>query len=433
MLRYRSDGTPLPGQWANVRGFTTGGLTTDPVGHVFIAAALGHGGGRLLEYTADGGLLAAIPAKRLYGSSLDTDRHGHIYATGHTASGHASINEYSMSGVKAKLIATAAYPGTPSANFLPANFLGIAVAPSGFLYASGTSTTTNFLARFTVGLGSPVSYLERCPATGDACFGGFGLEVADTAFPPDPAQPMVYAAGGYGNGADSGSFYATGIYRPFGDPSQYQGSFGPGPGPALLTPFDASGSPCGGVLYTLNSRFGGPGDTYDGVVAQEFDTHAPATGCAPSPKAELFGLKRRYSLRPARHASAPCAPCATLLPSGRYANRPAAAAATAALARRARARRRASLPRLGGRRCDLHLQASRGPGTEDLPGRFRLPGTQGSQPGPLQRGAAGGPPAERRGLPGDRICRGGPAPSEADGPGESLAVRRRVAIGCPLS
>jgi hypothetical protein len=28
---------------------------------------------------------------------------------------------------------------------------------------------------------------------------------------------------------------------------------------------------------------------------------------------------------------------------------------------------------------------------------------------------------------------GGPAPSEANGPGESLAVRRRVAIECPLS
>ncbi len=339
VLRYRSDGAPLPGQWANVRGFTSGGLTTDPVGHVFIAGAFGQGSGRLLEYTADGGLLAAIPAKRLFGSSLDTDRLGHIFATGHSASGHASVNEYSISGARSKLIGTAAYPGTPSASFLPANFLGIAVSPSGNLYASGSSTTTNFLARFTGGLGAPVSYLERCPATTDACFGGFGLEVAGTAFPPDPAQPMVYAAGGYGNGADSGNFYVTGTYRSFGDPSQYQGSFGPIPPPGSTppVPFDAAASPCGGSLYTLNSRFGGPGMTYDGVVAQEFDTHAPASPCPPPPRAGLSGLKRRYTLRAAQHATSPCTPCAELLPSGRYANRATAAGSIASARRRPRA------------------------------------------------------------------------------------------------
>ena len=39
---------------------------------------------------------------------------------------------------------------------------------------------------------------------------------------------MVYASGAYGNGADPGNFYSTGIYRPFGDPSQYQGKLRPG-------------------------------------------------------------------------------------------------------------------------------------------------------------------------------------------------------------
>ena len=327
VLKFRSDGKPVRGQWAKpIHGFASGGLTTDPVGHVLIAANLGSGGNRLLTYTSDGGLLAAIPAKRLDGGSLDTDRRGRVFATGRSASGKASINEYSITGAKSKLIASAAYPGTPSANFFPENFLGFAVAPSGTVYASGVSTTTNFLARYEVGLGAPISYLEQCPESGDDCFGGFGVEVASTAFPPDPAQQMVYAAGGYGNGADPGNFASTGIYRGFGDPSQYLGSFGPEPGPTLLTPFDAAGSPCGGVLYTLNNRFGGPGSTYDGAVAQEFDTHAPGAGCPPPPKAELSGLKRHYSLRPARHSSAPCSPCAKLLPSGRYANRPATAA-----------------------------------------------------------------------------------------------------------
>ena len=332
VLDYRPDGTPVPGQWKLIHGFTAGGLTTDPVGHVLIAGALDRGRARLLEYTADGGLLAAIPAKRLYGGSLDSDRHGRIYANGTSPSGKPSINEYSIFGAKSKLIATGSYPGKPSDNFFPANFLGIAVGPSGNVYGSGTSTTSNFLARFVGGLGPPVSFLEQCPAASDACFGGFGVGVASTAFSPDPAEPMVYAAGGYGNGADSGNFYATGIYRAFGDPSQYQGSFNPIPlpGSTLAVPYDAAGSPCRGFVYTLNSRFGGPGATYDGAIVQQFRTHAPAPLCSPSPKAELTGLKRRYSLRPARHANAPCSPCAKLLPSGAYANRPAAAAQSAA-------------------------------------------------------------------------------------------------------
>jgi hypothetical protein len=323
VLRFRPDGKAVPGQWAKpIPGFTGGGLTTDQQGHVLIAADLGSQQPRLLEYTPDGGLLAAIPAKRLYGSALDVDRGGRVYATGRSASGRPSINEYVVSGAKSKVIASAIYPGTPSDDFFPANFFGLAVAPSGTVYASGASTASSFLARYEVGLGPPISYLEKCPEADDGCFGGFGLEVAATAFPPDPAQQMVYAAGGYGNGADPGNFYATGIYRTFGDPSQYQGSFNPAPLPAssAIIPFDTAGSPCGGLLYTLNSRFGGPGNTYDGVEVQEFDTHAPRNPCPPSPRAELSGLKNRYTLRVARHATSPCTPCAKLLPSGRYSN-----------------------------------------------------------------------------------------------------------------
>jgi hypothetical protein len=340
VFKYRSDGKLVPGQWTKpIQGFTSGGLTTDPLGHVFIAGVLGSGTIRLLEYTSDGGLLAAIPVKRLYGGSLDTDRAGHIYATGQNASGHASINEYSISGGKSKVIATGVFPGEPDTGFFPDNFLGIAVGPSGSVYGSGASSTSRFLARFAVGLGTPVSYLEQCSVAAGDCFGGFGVDVASGTILPGVAEPIVYAAGGYGTGADPANFYSTGIYRAFGDPSQYQGSFGPAPlpGSGSLSAFDASGSPCGGRhLYTLNSRF--PGGTYDGVEVQEFDTHAPGSPCPPAPKAELSGLERRYELRVARHATSPCSPCAKLLPSGAFSNRVEGASTRASVAASRRAR-----------------------------------------------------------------------------------------------
>jgi hypothetical protein len=295
---------------------------------VFIAGLLGRGRGRgqprLLEYTADGGLLAAIPAKRLLGTSLDSNRLGRIYANGFTASHKPAINEYLIKGAKSKLKATGFYPGKPGGGIAPANFLGIAVGPSGDVYGSGASSAGDFLARFVGGLGAPVSYLEKCPVASGACFGGFGIEVASTAYPPNPAEPKVYAAGGYGNGAASSNFYATGIYRSVGDFSQYEGSFDPIPLPGAISvvPYDVAGSPCGGFVYTLDSRFGGPNSTYDGALIQEFRTHAPAPLCSPAaPRADLSAGRHRYTMREAELATSPCTPCAKVLPSGRYSNR----------------------------------------------------------------------------------------------------------------
>jgi hypothetical protein len=348
VLKFKPDGTPAPGQWNQpISGLAEGGLTTDAQGHVFVATVTGNAIG-LLEFTSGGGLLATIPATRLFGGSLDIDAAGHIYANGTNASKHPAINEYAIAGGKSKLLASAPYPGTPSGSFYPENFLGLAVAPDGGVFANGPSTTTNFIGRFGPGLAGPLRYSEQCPASGTSCSAGFGVEVARSAVLSSLSEPTLYVAGGYGPPAPSSSFYRMGVYNlladvPGGSATDYQGSFGPATFPkgTFGTPFDAAGSSCAARLFTLNSLFGGPGGTYDGVEVQVFDTHAFQTRCAQHPVATISGLQHRVRFLARAKAKVPCVPCAALNASGRFANaRSAGAASKLASSARKRSRRR---------------------------------------------------------------------------------------------
>ncbi len=337
--KYTYDGNPISSGFDNpLTGFVSGGLATDPEGHVYVAAT-GAGGANLREFTPAGGELADYNVPQFQGSTIAIDSGGRFYANGSDAGGKPALNEYKFSGGTAQLVNSTPYPGSPSGSFFPYNFIGVTTDDAGNVYASGVATGGPFLAKYGPGLSGPTGHLELCAAPG-SCFGGFGLAFGASLKGATPF-PAIFAGGGYGGGAASDNFYKAGVYAttgdvPSGSNSDYLGSFGPAPvpgGASATAPYLAS-SPCRSALYILASVFGGPGATYNGNEVQQFDTQVPGGPCATPPVALVSQFKKKYLLKRVRVSPTPCTPCAVLLPSGAFARDRSTAAATASNARR---------------------------------------------------------------------------------------------------
>ncbi len=349
ILKYYDDGTPAPGSWgATIENARSAGIAADPEGHLYVGA-----GNRLLEFTADGGLLGEFqPPQFLDHDALAIDSSGNLYATGTDANGQPAVNEYARSGNAINLINSATYPGTPDTNFFPNNFLGLAVDEGGHLFASGQSTAEHFLLEYGPGLSGPPTHLESCPSGGQ-CFGGFGIASANALASVKSVQaaPVVFAAGGYGNGAPSEDFYKTGVYATPGGAvgtSQYLDSFAAHPlvSKASTDIAAVAASPCQASIYLLVNVFGGANDTISENVVQQFNTRAAPIPCPLVPVAAISGFSKRYLLRPLVDAAGPCTPCAALSAAGTNLGRPdlarrvARSASAAALQRDSKGKRK---------------------------------------------------------------------------------------------
>jgi hypothetical protein len=333
--KYQEDGTHIAGPFdVPQTGFPAGGFATDPQGHLFVTVPGGPTSSHLREFTSGGGELGELNTPQLLGTAIAFDAAGHLYGNGYDAAHNPALNEYTVSGSTAQLINSTPYPGSPNTGFFPYNFFGLTTDDAGNVYASGKSTSSSFLAKYSPGLSSLTGYLESCPSSGDGCFGGFGLAFTNTGFTTG-VTPTVYAGGGYGGGAASTNFYRMGIYRTAGDvPSVSSGdylvSFGPAPVPsgAFANAPQVAASPCHAAIYILASVFGGPNGTFNGNEVQEFDTHAPATPCAVPAVSVVSGFEKSYKLKKPSNTSTPCVPCAVLLPSGAFAQASAASVAS---------------------------------------------------------------------------------------------------------
>ena len=322
ITKYAHDGVVGGGQWpVTVSG--PSGIATDPVGHVHV-----HVGSQLLEFTNGGGFLGGLKLPASGPGPIAFDSAGNLYSNG-TASGQRSLNEYRFNGTKWKLIHSAPYPGSPNTGFFPPGFHGLAVDSDGSVYGSVVSTTNRSLLKFPPSLGGAASYLEDCAATDPpSCFSGFGLaftraDVSTTG----GEQPVVFAWGGYGGGGPSLNFYRMGVYATNGGPpgtSRYLGSYNqqPVPGNFFTAGGSVAASQCHSAIYEQVTIFGNPNNTFSGYAIQEFDTHAAATPCATTFTASVKGFAKKYVLsKRSKGAQRPCAPCASVLPSGAFASR----------------------------------------------------------------------------------------------------------------
>jgi hypothetical protein len=331
--KYKHNGAPIAGPFdAPQTGFASGGLATDPQGHVFVVVPGGATSAHLREFTSGGGELGELNAPQLQGTTIAFDGAGHLYGNGYDAAHNPALNEYAISGETVQLIASTPFPGSPNTEFAPFNFLGLTTDDAGNVYASGESTGARFLAKYSPGLSSLSGYLESCPSKGP-CFGGFGLAFTHTGFGAE-VVPTVYAGGGYGGGASTSNFYRMGVYETAVPPpssTAYLGSFGPAPVPggAFASAPQVAASPCHAAVYVLASVFGGPNTTFNGNQVQEFDTHAPATPCAVPVVSAVSAFKPSYVMKKAGRSPRPCTPCAELLASGAFAQAGRASTASA--------------------------------------------------------------------------------------------------------
>lgn len=320
--KFTHDGVAAGAPWpATISG--TSGIAVDPAGRVHVIV-----GSQLLEFTNGGGFLGGLKLPGSSAGPLAFDAAGNLYSNG-IGKGGRTVNEYHFNGTKWKLIHSAPYPGTPHPGFAPQGFLGLSVDSDGSVYGSMISTTNRSLLKFPASLGGAATFLEDCAANVQipTCFSGFRIaftraDVSTTG----PEQPVVFAAGGYGGGNTSG-FYRMGVYATNGGPpgtSRYLGSYGqqPVPGNFFTNVASVSASPCRAAVYEQVNIFGNPNNTFSGYAVQEFDTHAAATPCAIAFTASVKGFAKRYVLhKRAKSAQRPCAPCASLLPSGAFASR----------------------------------------------------------------------------------------------------------------